>query len=66
MADQSGGATGYQTLINAALREYLNGKAPQFEETLRRYPEISLAGRPVAAEAEAVHHAELEVLPIAA
>ena len=36
MAEQSGGATGYQTLINAALREYLNGKAPRFEETLRR------------------------------
>ena len=30
MAEQSGGATGYQTLINAALREYLNGKAPRF------------------------------------
>jgi len=24
------------TLINAALREYLDGKAPRFEETLRR------------------------------
>ena len=36
MAEQSGGATGYQTLINAALREYLDGKAPRFEETLRR------------------------------
>jgi len=36
MAEQSGGATGYQTLINAALREYLDGKAPKFEETLRR------------------------------
>ncbi len=36
MAEQSGGATGYQTLINAALREYLEGKAPRFEETLRR------------------------------
>ena len=36
MAEQSGGATGYQTLINAALREYLDGRAPRFEETLRR------------------------------
>ncbi len=36
MAEASGGATGYQTLMNAALREYLDGKAPKFEETLRR------------------------------
>jgi uncharacterized protein (DUF4415 family) len=36
MSEQSGGATGYQTLINAALREYLEGKSPRFEETLRR------------------------------
>jgi uncharacterized protein (DUF4415 family) len=36
MAEQSGGLTGYQTLINSALREYLDGKAPKFEETLRR------------------------------
>jgi uncharacterized protein (DUF4415 family) len=36
MAEQSGGSTGYQTLINSALREYLDGKAPKFEETLRR------------------------------
>ncbi len=36
MAEKSGGATGYQTLINAALREYLDGRAPKFEETLRR------------------------------
>ena len=36
MAEQSGGATGYQTLINAALREYLEGKAPRLEHTLRR------------------------------
>jgi hypothetical protein len=27
------GATGYQTLINAALRENLEGKAPKFEDT---------------------------------
>jgi uncharacterized protein (DUF4415 family) len=36
MAEQSGGAAGYQTLINAALREYLDGKAPKLEDTLRR------------------------------
>lgn len=34
MAEESG--TGYQTLINASLREYLDGKAPVFEEALRR------------------------------
>jgi uncharacterized protein (DUF4415 family) len=36
MAEHSGGATGYQSLINAALREYLDGKAPKFEDALRR------------------------------
>jgi hypothetical protein len=36
MAVETGGATGYQTLINGALREYLEGKVPKFEETLRR------------------------------
>jgi uncharacterized protein (DUF4415 family) len=36
MAEQSGGATGYQTLINSALREYLEGKSPRFEDTLCR------------------------------
>lgn len=36
MAEASGGATGYQTLINAALREYLDGKVPRFEDALRR------------------------------
>jgi uncharacterized protein (DUF4415 family) len=35
MAEASGGVIGYQTLINAALREYLEGKAPRFEDTLR-------------------------------
>jgi uncharacterized protein (DUF4415 family) len=35
MADASGGSVGYQTLINQALREYLEGKHPKFEETLR-------------------------------
>ena len=36
MAERSGGATGYQTLLTAALREYLEGKSPRFEDTLRR------------------------------
>ena len=36
LAEASDGGTGYQTLINAALREYLDGKAPGFEDTLRR------------------------------
>jgi uncharacterized protein (DUF4415 family) len=35
-ADASGGAPGYQTLINEALRQHVEGKAPKFEETLRR------------------------------
>lgn len=36
MTEASGGMTGYQTLINVALREYLDGTAPKFEDTLRR------------------------------
>ncbi len=36
MAERSGDATSYETLINSALREYLAGQAPKFEETLRR------------------------------
>lgn len=35
-ADQAGGAIGYQTLINNALRMHIEGKAPKLEETLRR------------------------------
>ncbi len=35
-ADRSGGKVGYQTLINSALREYIEGKTPKWEETLRR------------------------------
>jgi len=35
-AAASGGATGYQTLVNEALRQHVEGKAPKFEETLRR------------------------------
>lgn len=35
-AEVSGGAVGYQTLMNNALRQHIEGKAPKFEETLRR------------------------------
>jgi uncharacterized protein (DUF4415 family) len=35
-ADAAGGTTGYQTLINEALRQHVEGKAPKLEETLRR------------------------------
>jgi len=35
-AEKSGGATGYQTLINDALRLHIEGKAPKLEDTLRR------------------------------
>jgi uncharacterized protein (DUF4415 family) len=35
-AEKSGGSTGYQTLINEALRQHVEGKAPKLEETLRR------------------------------
>jgi len=36
VADASGGAVGYQTLINEALRKHVEGKAPKLEDTLRR------------------------------
>ncbi len=35
-AEASGGAIGYQTLINEALRQHVEGKAPKLAETLRR------------------------------
>lgn len=35
-ADSSGGAVGYQTLINEALRRHVENKAPKIEDTLRR------------------------------
>jgi uncharacterized protein (DUF4415 family) len=35
-SDAFGGAKGYQTLINEALRQHVEGKAPKLEETLRR------------------------------
>ena len=34
--DTESWATGYRALINKALREHVEGKAPKFEETLRR------------------------------
>jgi uncharacterized protein (DUF4415 family) len=48
MADASGGKTGYQTLINLALREYLDGKAPKFEDALRRIVREELSRSKVA------------------
>ena len=35
-AERSGGSAGYQTLINDALRQHVEGRAPKIEETLRR------------------------------
>jgi uncharacterized protein (DUF4415 family) len=35
-AETSEGAVGYQTLINNALRQHMEGKSPRLEETLRR------------------------------
>lgn len=45
-AEASGGTSGYQTLINEALRQHVEGKAPKFEETLRRIvrEEVRAAG----------------------
>jgi uncharacterized protein (DUF4415 family) len=35
-AEASEGKIGYQTLINNALRQYMDGKAAKLEDTLRR------------------------------
>ena len=35
-AEASGGATRYQSLINVALRQHLEWRAPKLEDTLRR------------------------------
>jgi uncharacterized protein (DUF4415 family) len=35
-AEALGGTTGYQTLINEALRQHVEGNAPKLEDTLRR------------------------------
>lgn len=45
-ADASGGTLGYQTLINDALRQFVQGTAPKFEDTLRRIvrEEVRAAG----------------------
>ncbi len=45
-SEQSGGAIGYQTLIDSALRPHIEGNAPKFQETLRRIAreEIRAAG----------------------
>lgn len=48
LSGRSGGKTGYQTLINGALREYVEGKAPSWEEALRRIIREEI-GRPPAA-----------------
>jgi uncharacterized protein (DUF4415 family) len=45
IADASEGKVGYQTLINQALREYLEGKSPKLEDTLRRILREELAGK---------------------
>jgi hypothetical protein len=44
IADASG-AAGYQTLINQALREYIDGKAPKLESMLRRVVREELGAR---------------------
>lgn len=43
-ADKYGGKVGYQTLINSALREYIEGKAPKIEDALRRIIREELSG----------------------
>lgn len=43
-ADKYGGKVGYQTLINSALREYVDGRAPKFEDALRRIIREELRG----------------------
>jgi uncharacterized protein (DUF4415 family) len=45
-ADRSGGVVGYQTLINDALRQHVEGKSPKLADTLRRIvrEEIRAAG----------------------
>jgi len=45
-AEAAGGTVGYQTLINHALRQFVEGKAPKLEDTLRRIvrEEIRAAG----------------------
>ncbi len=47
VVDEAGGGN-YQTLINSALREYIEGKNPLFEERLRRNVREELDRRPAA------------------
>lgn len=35
-AEEAGGDPGYQTMINEALRAYVDGQAPKIEDSLRR------------------------------
>jgi uncharacterized protein (DUF4415 family) len=48
MADDSSRKSGYQTLINSALREYLDGKAPKIEDALRRIVREELSRNKIA------------------
>lgn len=48
LSGRSGGKTGYQTLINAALREYVEGKAPSWEDALRRIIREEIGRSPAA------------------
>jgi uncharacterized protein (DUF4415 family) len=48
-ADGCGGSIGYQTLINNALRQHIEGKAPKLEDTLRRILRDVLREEPRAA-----------------
>jgi uncharacterized protein (DUF4415 family) len=43
-AEASGGSVGYQTLINNALRQHIDGKAPKLEDTLRRIVREEIRG----------------------
>jgi uncharacterized protein (DUF4415 family) len=44
-ADATGGTAGYQTLINNALRQHVEGKAPKLEDTLRRIVREEMRGK---------------------
>ena len=44
VVDEAGGGN-YQTLMNKALREYIEGKTPKFEDTLRRIIREELAAK---------------------
>jgi len=44
VVDQAGGGN-YQTLMNNALREYIEGRTPKLEDTLRRIIREELAAK---------------------